>query len=72
MLMGPEDAARGREGELGAAMEEGASWMRRKRRVADKAFIAGEECYRSMRGWLWSFVSSRRAPLGCPAVVYGE
>lgn len=42
MLMGSEDAARGREGGLGAAVAEGASWMRRKRRVADKAFIAGE------------------------------
>jgi len=35
--MGPEDAARGREGTLGAGKTEGASWMRR-RRVA-KAFM---------------------------------
>lgn len=42
MLMGPEDAARGREGGFGTARIEGASWMRRKRRVADKAFIGRE------------------------------
>jgi hypothetical protein len=42
MLTGPEDAARGREGRLGAERAEGASWMRRKRRVAEIAFIARE------------------------------
>ena len=42
MLTGPEDAARGREGGLGAERTEGAGWMRRKRRVAEKAFIVGE------------------------------
>jgi len=36
--MGPDDAARGREGGLGIDTTDGASWMR-KRRVADKAFI---------------------------------
>ena len=41
--MGSEDAARGREGSLGAERTEGASWMRRKRRVADKAFIGREQ-----------------------------
>lgn len=40
--MGPEEVARGREGGLGTERTEGANWMRRKRRVADKAFIARE------------------------------
>ena len=37
--MGPDDAARGREGELGAEKAEGASCIRKRRRVADKTFI---------------------------------
>lgn len=36
--MGPDDAARGREG-LGAEKAEGASCIRKRRRVADKTFI---------------------------------
>ena len=42
-LTGPEDVARGREDGLGTERTEGASWMRRKRRVAVKAFIAREQ-----------------------------
>lgn len=57
MLIGPDNAARGREGGLGAEMTEGASWMRRKRRVADKAFITDDS--KIMRGGLWSLASPR-------------
>jgi len=37
--MGPDDAVRGRKEGLGIDRAEGASWMRKRRRVADKAFI---------------------------------
>ena len=58
--MGPDDAARGREGGLGMDRAEGASWMRRRRRVADEAFIV----YRGvLEVYAWSFVSSRQAAL---------